>query len=376
MEYKETICIGMMSGTSMDGIDACLLSISDNLKINIIDSCSVEYPEDLKRKLLNAANNKGSVSDVCFLNFIVGEYFADCADKLISKNKSYAKKVEFIATHGQTIFHIPENITLGNVTTKSTLQIGDISVIAERTGIKTIGDFRTKDIAAGGLGAPLVPFADEIIFGKDKNRAVQNIGGISNVTVLSKDNDTFAFDNGPGNMLIDYYAKNFFQKDFDKDGQLASQGTVDFKWLNILLKEKYYSQKPPKTTGRELFNEEYAENILNSAPKNHHDIMATITQLTASVIYESYKDFVFPMTSIDEVIIGGGGAYNKTLMKMLQEKFDKIPVKRHEDYGIPDKLKEAVAFALLGYYTLHNMPNNVPSCTGAKKKTVLGKIAY
>lgn len=371
MKNYKTV-ISMMSGTSIDAIDACMVKIFDDLSFEIIDSYSLEYPLEVRNKLLMLANNNGSVKDVCFMNFIVGELFAQAANYLIKKHG----KVDFISSHGQTICHIPDVQELGSIKTRSTLQIGDISVISQKTGTMTIGDYRTKDIAAGGQGAPLVPFADKILFGADKNRLIQNIGGISNVTVLSKDCDIFAFDNAPGNMLIDYFVNKLFSLPFDKDGLIAAKGSVDFIWLNELLKEPYYSVVPPKTTGRELFNAEYAEKIFKTAPKNNYDVISTITNLTARVIAESYKNFIFPKTSVDEIILGGGGAFNKTLISYLQSYLPDIVIKTHADYGIPDKLKEAIAFAYLGYYTLNNKPNNVPSATGAKESVVMGKISY
>ena len=310
------------------------------------------------------------------MNFIVGNLFAECANLLIKKSGIKKETIDFISSHGQTIFHIPTDIEFGGITTKSTLQIGDISVISHKTGIMTVGDFRTKDIAANGQGAPLVPFADKILFGTDKNRLIQNIGGISNVTVLSKNTEIFAFDNGPGNMLIDYFVKKLFNKPFDKDGEIAKNGTPNEEWLNILLKEPYYSINPPKTTGRELFNNDYAEKIYKSAPKNDFDIISTITALTAKVITDSYKKFVLPKTKIDEIVLGGGGAYNSTLVSYIKNYLTDIPVKTHKDFGIPDKLKEAIAFAYLGYFTLNKQTNNIPSCTGADCPVIMGKISY
>lgn len=376
MDNNYKTCIAMMSGTSLDGIDASLVNIYDDLSFRILDSHSIDYPFEIREKLLATANNIASTKDVCFLNFVVGELFAKCANELVVKSGYDKSKIDFISSHGQTVFHIPKELEIGGIRAKSTLQIGDISVISERTGILTVGDFRTKDMAAGGLGAPLVPFADEILFKKDKNRAIQNIGGISNVTVLSEDLDTFAFDNGPGNMLIDYFVKKLFDLPFDKNGDIAAQGHVDKDWLNYLLKEEYYSIIPPKTTGRELFNDLYAEKILKNAPKNKYDLIATITNLTAKTIYDSYKNFVLPKVQVEEIVLGGGGAYNKTLIKYLEQYFGNISIKTHEDFGIPNKLKEALAFAYLGYFTLNKKANNLPTCTGAKKAVVMGKISY
>lgn len=375
MKKFKTI-ISMMSGTSLDSIDACLLKIFDDLTFEVLNSYSLGYPKEIRAKLFELANNNGDVKDVCYMNFIVGELFAKAANELMAKAKIKKENIDFISSHGQTIFHIPSNIEIGGVSTKSTLQIGDISVITFKTGITTVGDFRTKDMAANGQGAPLVPFADKILFGSNKNRLIQNIGGISNVTVLSNQCDIFAFDNGVGNMLIDYFTQKLYNLQFDKNGEIASTGKIDNNWLNQLLEEPYYSKLPPKTTGRELFNNEYAEKMYKTAPNKREDVISTITALTAKVITDSYKNFILPKTEIDEVVLGGGGAYNKTLIKYMNEYMPELTIKTHEDFGIPNKLKEAIAFAYLGYFTLNKEPNNVPSCTGADMPVVMGKIAY
>lgn len=373
MNEKTKTAIGMMSGTSMDGIDACLVEINEDFSFRILDSHSIPYPDEVIEKLLLAANNHASTGDICNLNFVVAKLFAKCANELVKKSTN-KEDVDYIASHGQTIFHIPKDISTGGITTKSTLQIGDISVIAQETGICTIGNFRTRDMAAGGLGAPLVPFADELIFKKDVPRAIQNIGGIGNVTVLSPHSETFAFDTGPGNMLIDYFVKKLFNKSYDESGEIAALGKVDEDWLSELLNEPYYSQNPPKTTGRELFNDEYAQKIFLSAPKNPHDVVATLTALTAKTIALAYENFI-PF-KLKEVVIGGGGAYNKTLIKFLRSYLGNIEVKTHKDFGLEDKLKESVAFAILGYCTLNNITNNLPNCTGANEKVVMGEIAF
>lgn len=367
------MAIGMMSGTSMDGIDAVLVRIEENFTFEVLCTHSLKYPKDVELKLLEIANNKGSTKDICFMDFVVGKLFAQCANELVEKSGVEKSGVDFIASHGQTVFHIPEELEIAGIKTKSTLQIGNISVISQETGIKTIGDFRSMDVAVGGEGAPLVPFADEIIFGKKVPRVIQNIGGIGNVTVLSPHCETFAFDTGVGNMLIDYCAKKFFDIPFDKDGQVAFQGKIDEKWLHELLLEPYYKKFPPKSTGRELFNDEYAENILKTAPHNPYDIMATITALTAKTIIDAYKKFVLPKTDITEVVLGGGGAYNKYLIQCLNTYSDgNFIIKTHSDYNIDDKFKEAIAFALLGYCNEVQLSNNIPNCTGALKKVIMG----
>lgn len=381
MQRNFKTAIGMMSGTSLDGIDACLVKIDEDFNFQFITGHTLDYPHEVRQKLFEIANNNGTTKDVCNMDFVVGRLFAQCANELVEKAAEFGidkKDIDYIASHGQTIFHIPQELETGGIKTSSTLQIGNISVISELTGITTVGDFRSKDIAAGGQGAPLVPFADELIFKKEVNRAIQNLGGIGNVTVLSnqKSCETFAFDTGPGNMLIDYFMQKFFDKPFDENGETALKGSVDEQWLELLMQEPYYKQLPPKSTGRELFNNDYAEKILENAPKNKYDIIATITALTARTIYEAYRDFVFPKTSIQEIVLGGGGAYNLAVMKFLKEYFKDIEIKTHADFGIDDKFKEAIAFAMLGFCTVNKLSNNLPACTGASKRVIMGVVSY
>ncbi len=368
--------ISLMSGTSIDSIDGLLVKIYDDLSFEIIGEHSLNYPSEVREMIFKTVNDNVKISQLCQLNFLIGQLFAQTVNELLDKTKTNRNEIDFISSHGQTVCHLPEKTDFCGYDVASTLQIGDISVISQLTKIKTIGDFRTKDIASGGQGAPLVPFADEILFKKDKNRLIQNIGGISNVTVLVKDKQTFAFDNGVGNMLSDYFSKKLFNLPYDKDGELALQGRVDEKWLEYLISEPYYKKQPPKTTGRELYSDKYAEEIFKKAPENKYDIMATIAELTSAVIYNSYCDFIFKENRIDEVVLGGGGAFNKAITSSLQRKLGSIPLKTHSDYNIPDKFKECLAFAYLGYYTDKNQPNNLPSCTGAKERVVMGKISY
>ncbi len=362
-----------MSGTSADGIDACFVEIAEDFSFKILETHSIDYPEEIYKKILAAANNKADTALICKLNFALAHLFAKCANELIEKK---GEKPDFIANHGQTIFHLPSAENIAGIPADSTLQIGNISVIAQETGVCTIGNFRTRDIAAGGQGAPLVPFADELIFKKNTPRAIQNIGGIANVTVLSPDCETFAFDTGAGNMLIDYFVKKFFDMPFDRGGKIALSGKIDEKWFNELLKEPYYAKIPPKTTGRELFNEEYAQKILKTAPEDPKNIIATITALTARTIADAYKNFVFPKTKIEEIVLGGGGAYNRAIIEGLKSYLPGIKIKTHADFGINDKYKEALAFALLGYCTFLHIPNNLPACTGARMPVVMGEIVF
>lgn len=372
MELKEKIVIGLMSGTSLDGVDAVITKIQPDFSFELIERLFYPYNSEVKKRILNLASNKANVSDVCRMNFYLAELFSEVCLNLIKKAGLINKKIDFIASHGQTVWHEGT----------STLQIGDGSVIAQKTGIPTIFNFRTADIATGGQGAPLVPFADKMIFSsKEISRCIQNIGGMGNVTVVSPYCETFAFDTGAGNVLIDIAMREFFNKEYDKDGLESSKGRVSERLLEYLMKEPFLAQNPPKTTGRELFNVNYLKKALDfELPKNPNDIISTLTAFTAKSIVKAYKDFVLPKTSIDEIILGGGGAYNKCIIsflnKFFKEEFSQPPkILTHNDFGIPNDFKEAIAFAILGYASFYKIPNNIPSATGAKKAVILGQIA-
>lgn len=376
-ELESKKVIALMSGTSCDSIDVGLCEVMPDLSCKLIDGINVKYPDAVRKKLFELfkfSAQKETLKDVCQMNFVVGKCFADAANILIKK----CGKPDFISSHGQTIYHYPFDDTLDGISLKSTLQIGESSVIAQGTGCLTISNFREADIAQGGQGAPLVCFADETWFKPlGKNVGVQNIGGISNVTVVSKEHETFGFDNGVGNIMIDYCCNKFFGMTYDKDGKIAAKGTVSENWLNCLLEDEYYIYPPPKTTGREYFSPVYIENALKTAPQKSEDIIATLTALTAKSIADSYNKFVYPKVTLNEVVLGGGGAYNPTLVKFLRLYLPKhVQIKTHQNYGISDNFKEVMAFALLGYCTYYGIPNNLPSCTGAKKRIILGKITY
>ena len=375
MEEKEVKkVIGLMSGTSCDSIDAGLCEVYPDMSVKLLQGINHPYPEHLRAKIFSAFRNEISIKELCQLNFAVGKCFADAANILIGE----FGKPDFISSHGQTVYHYPFDEKLDNISLKSTLQIGESSVIAKETGCMVISNFRETDIANGGQGAPLVCFADEKWFGskcKNSGFAIQNIGGISNVTVVSDKCDTFGFDTGCGNIMIDYCTQKFFGKKYDKDGEIAKSGNVCESWLDCMLQDEYYFLEPPKTTGREYFSPQYTENLLKTAPSEPKDIIATLTALTAKTIAQSYERFIYPQVHIDTAVIGGGGAYNKELMKYLRKYLPpRIELRTHEDYGISNNFKEVMAFALLGYCTYYGIPNNLPSCTGADKRVVLGKI--
>lgn len=371
-ELETKRIISLMSGTSCDSIDVGLCEVMPDLSCKLIDGINYRYPSHVREKLFDFFAQNATLKDVCQMNFVVGKCFADAANVLIKK----WGKPNFISSHGQTVFHYPFNDTLDEISLKSTLQIGESSVIAQETGCLTISNFREADIAQGGQGAPLIGFADEKWFKPlGKNVVIQNIGGISNVTVISDNCPTFGFDTGVGNIMIDYCCNKFFSMPYDKDGKIASEGTVSESWLNCLLEDEYYYKTPPKTTGREYFSDTYIKNALKLAPDSPEDIIATLTALTAKSIVNAYQRYIFPRIDIKEVVVSGGGAYNLTLMKFLRKYLPKhIELKTHEAYGISNNFKEVMAFALLGYCTFYGISNNLPACTGARKRVVLGKI--
>lgn len=372
LEVKKVIAL--MSGTSCDSIDAGLCEVYPDMTVKLIQGINYKYPEHIRAKIFQLFRGEASVKDICQMNFAIGKCFAEASKVLISE----FGKPDFISSHGQTIYHYPFDKKIDGINLKSTLQIGESSVIAQETNCLTISNFREADMAQGGQGAPLVCFADEKWFkNKGKNFAIQNIGGISNVTVVSKDFDTFGFDTGLGNIMIDYCMNKYFSLPYDKDGEIAKEGTISDSWLACLLQDEYYFMDPPKSTGREYFSPKYIENTLKFAPQNPKDIIATVTALTAKTIADSYERFIYPNVGIHEAVICGGGAYNKTLMKYLRTYLPSyIDLKTCEDYGISNNFKEVMAFALLGYCTYYGIPNNLPCCTGAKKRVVMGKLTY
>lgn len=371
-ELESKKIIALMSGTSCDSIDAGFCEVFPDRRVKLIQGINYQYPEHVKAKIFQIFRGEASIKDICQMNFVIGKCFADAANVLISE----FGKPDFISSHGQTIYHYPFDESIDNINLKSTLQIGESSVISQNTGCMTISNFREADIAQNGQGAPLVCFADEAWFkNKGKNFAIQNIGGISNVTVVSQDFDTFGFDTGLGNIMIDYCANKYFSIPYDKDGEIASSGVISDSWLECLLSDEYYFMEPPKSTGREYFSNNYIENILKLAPDDPKDIMATVAALTAKTIAQSYERFIYPNVGIHEAVICGGGAYNKTLMRMLRGYLPRhIDLTTCEDYGISNNFKEVMAFALLGYCTYYGIPNNLPCCTGANKRVVMGKI--
>ena len=370
------LVIGLISGTSLDGIDAALVDIEpdgDMLRLAPREFVVVPYADALR----DAAHallppEQGSTAAVCAANVELGQAFAAAALRVAEQAGVPISAVDLVASHGQTVFH---QVAPG--ATRSTLQLAAPAEIAEQTGCTVVADFRPRDVAAGGQAAPLVPYLDAALFGGDGGyRASQNIGGMGNVTYLAPDHPVIAFDTGPGNVLIDEAVRLLTggAARFDRDGRMAAAGVVDTELLEQWLEHPYFRAPPPKSTGREEWGVREATAYLAAARARGlppDDTVATLTALTAASIARAYRDF---LGRVDEVIVGGGGARNPTLLRMLREALPDAAVQPIDAWGVDADAKEAIAFALLGYTTLHGWPNNVPSATGARHPVVLGSI--
>ena len=374
------IVVGLMSGTSADGTDVAVVHIEGappDLRWQLIHFLTVPHPPALREAILQAMHPQtGRVDLLCRLDALLGEQFAQAALEGIRGAQLDPKDVHLIGSHGQTVWHAPTE------TPPSTLQLGKAAIIAERTGIPVVSDFRSRDMAAGGQGAPLVAYVDLLLLQDEhRPRAAQNIGGIGNVTFIPPrdraDLPPLAFDTGPGNVLIDHLVSRATrgQATYDRDGHFAARGQVDEELLRELLAEPYYRLPPPKTTGRELFTAEYARRIWEKGRArglSAEDIIATVTALTAHSIAQAYRDFLpaFPQ----DVVVSGGGANNPVLMAMLRDLLAPARVVPSDAMGLPVDAKEAIAFAILAYETWHGRPGNLPEATGARARVVLGSI--
>lgn len=366
-----------MSGTSVDGIDAALVRVRGGGPGTVVElEHFATYPfEPAVREAVFRLfrPETATVADVCRMNFTLGEVFARVALQLMADAGVSAEQVDLIGSHGQTVWHEPQPVEAGGISSRSTLQVGEAAVIAERTGVPVVADFRVRDIAAGGQGAPLVPYLDYCLLRDPRlNRATQNIGGIGNVTYLPAGcrlSGILAFDTGPGNMVIDALCAEYFGQPFDRDGAIAASGRVDPALLVELMAHPYLEQAPPKTTGRELFGVQFARQLFGRAKPA--DLVATATAFTAHSIAHAYRRFLGP---VDELVVGGGGARNPVLMAMLAEALPGTRVCTHEAVGMNSDAKEAIAFALLANDCVLGLTTNVPGATGGRP-AILGKVS-
>src|SRR5277367_2710730 len=389
MAPKSMLVLGLMSGTSADGIDAALARISGappQLDAKLLGHTSSRFPAALRQEILRIAEQQPIIAgELSQLNFRLGEVFAEAALAACRHFRVSPHRVALIGSHGQTIFHQGEPVPYLGRATSSTLQIGEPSVIAARTGITTVGDFRPADIALGGQGAPLVPYADYLLYRDAKlGRVSLNLGGIANVTVIpaaAKPEQIVAFDTGPANMLIDALVAHFThgRQRFDKAARLAQSGRSIPALLDDLMRDPYLKLAPPKSTGREYYGQPYLKKVLALGKKHHakpNDVIRAATIFTAISAVDALNRFVLRKTRIDQLIVSGGGAKNPLLLVQLSAALNGVEILSSSSFGIPEDAKEAFAFALLAYESFHRRASNLPSATGAHAPAILGKISY
>jgi anhydro-N-acetylmuramic acid kinase len=389
MIAKTLTVAGIMSGTSADGIDVAIVRIAPGKlkpKLTLLAHEGFAFPAPLRRAVLGAMNaSSTSTAELARLHWRLGIAYAEAVAATLQR---HPLQLDLIGSHGQTLYHQPVAAAYAGRRFSCTWQAGEAAVLAATLGIPVVSNFRPADMLAGGQGAPLVPLLDYALFAHPRRgRVLQNIGGIANLTAIpasSAADAAIAFDNGPGNMVIDALAQQLFNKPFDRNGAFAAQGTVLASVLAQALKNSYFHLKPPRTAGREQFGREYAAKFLAACQhksKKPEDALATATALTAESIAQSYKQFVRKKmkakTPVD-YIVSGGGARNRTLMAMLAQRLEPMgcELAASDDFGLPVEAKEAAAFALLAWQTWHHRPGNVPAATGATKPAILGQVTY
>jgi anhydro-N-acetylmuramic acid kinase len=382
------LVMGMMSGTSADGIDVALAEVKGappRLRCKLLRHTSRRMSGILRTEVLRIAEGAAcTAGEISQLNFRLGMAFADAAVSACREFRVALSRVKLIGSHGQTIFHQGTPIPFLGRATASTLQIGEPAVIAARTGVTTVGDFRVADMAVDGQGAPLVPYADYLLYGDEKiGRVSLNLGGIGNVTVLpagGKPGQVVAFDTGPGNMLMDALVSHFTRKKqkYDRGARLARQGQVNERLLKELLRDPYLKLGPPKSTGREYYGRAYFQELLRLGKKHRagpNDLIRTTTEFTVASVVDALKRFVLRKTKVQQLIVSGGGARNPLILAQLTALLTPIKVLTSSKLGVPEEAKEAYAFAILAYETWHRRAGNLPSATGAEREAVLGKIS-
>lgn len=378
---KVLYAVGLMSGTSLDGVDAALVKINNakHPTFEMVDFVSISYPEELKQKVLKNSNpTTSNVQEICSLNVELSLTYVDAVKKVLEKASFSLEKLDFIANHGQTVWHNPNNM---DGYASSTLQLGDAATLSRAFNKLVVYDFRTLDMAYGGSGAPLIPISEFLIFRSlDVSRILLNIGGIGNITYLPKKceiTDVFAFDTGPGNMLIDGACSLLFNVPYDKNGEIGRSGKINEQILETLMEDDYFKMSPPKSTGREKYSMSFLQNILNMQKEynmSDEDIVSTISAFTARSIINQIETFV-PNFNEGELVVSGGGANNPYLLELLKKyKTKNYQIITGYDLGYNGDAKEAIGFAVLGYLRIMNKASNVISVTGATKQVSLGSI--
>ena len=373
--------VGLMSGTSVDGVDASLVEVKGKgleTEVDLIAFDTFPFSADIRQRIFELFNpENSSVDKICQMNFLIGKIFAEKAIQVIKSANLKPSDVDLIGSHGQTIYHLPPKEDAKYV--PSTLQIGESAVIAYHTKIPVMADFRVADMAAGGQGAPLVSYVDFLLFRKpDKTIALQNIGGIANLTLIpanARADQVVASDTGPGNMIIDAVTEIVTngRQQFDRDGQIASQGCIHPQLISKWMDHPFIKEVPPKTTGREDFGQQFAMQTIKDSKDyklSNTDIVATVTEFTAQTIFYHYQTFLLPYHKIEKILVSGGGIHNRTLIKRISDLFDPISI---ESAPFNDA-KEAIAFAVLANEAIHGHTGNLPQVTGATASVILGKF--
>lgn len=381
------IVAGVMSGTSADGINVAivrLLGRGTNVRFALLAEAQFEFPAAVRKAVLASMNAPAArVADLARMNFLLGRLYADAV--LATKKRHGVTKLELIGCHGQTIYHQGTAEPYLGTRLATTWQTGEGAVVAQRTGVHVVSDFRTADMAAGGKGAPLVPMLDYIVYRhRSRGRILQNIGGIGNLTAIpagAKLEEVIAFDTGPGNMVIDACMEKLYGKRYDQDGRIAVAGHILDEVVSEFMREAYFRQKPPKTAGREEFGVEYVQRFLRRCGRaRKEDVIATATALTVRSIAHSVQTFALRKGQgrFQDFVVAGGGSRNRTMMKWIASELAPMGLRLRDssEFGVPAESKEAIAFAVLAYLTWNRQPGNVPSATGAKKAVILGKISY
>ena len=389
MKKSGLIVAGVMSGTSADGINVALVRMRGRVGTNfeLLGHAEYSYPKKVRSTILATMNaSLASVADLARLNFLLGELYADA---VLATERRFRVKTDLVGCHGQTLYHQGDPQIFLARKLAATWQTGEAAVIASRVGVPVVSDFRPADIAAGGKGAPLVPFLDYMLFRNARvGRIVQNIGGIANLTLIpagTNASDVVAFDTGPGNMVIDTVTERLFGQPCDRDGRIAASGKVIEKVVRKFLRGDFFKTDPPKTAGREEFGGEFVRGFLRACGRcRKQDVVATATALTAKSIAEAVRRYATARSrparkrDFQEMILSGGGARNSTLVKMLSAELQPLGLQLRfsDELGLPSAAKEAAAFAVLAHETWHRRPSSIPSATGAKRAAVLGKISY
>ena len=381
---QSRLIIGLMSGTSLDGIDSVLVRVQGSglrTRFEQLAYSELPFPRGVRDLVLrNSLPGTSRVDDITRLNVLLAQLYAEAVRRVARKGNTPLSRIDLIGCHGQTIHHLPNPHGMFGRTVRATLQIGDPSGIATLTGIPTVGNFRIADMAVGGQGAPLVPYFDWLVFrSRGKGRVLLNIGGIGNVTILPRGcaaRDVVAFDTGPGNMLVDALMQRLYGKKFDTDGTVAASGQVIPGLFAGLARHPYLRRRPPKSTGREEFGEDMIRRILRAARgAKHADVIRTVAAFTPFSIHDACRRFVPASTRIDEVIVSGGGARNRFFREELQRHFSGAMVRTADEFGLSGDAKEALCFAILANETMHGRCANLPRVTGARRPVVLGVIS-